>query len=43
MDRLDSHREIAEQVIRSGKAYYCYAAQEKLEALRAGPPARAWA
>jgi len=34
MDRLDRYREVAEQLIRDGKAYFCYATREELEALR---------
>jgi glutamyl-tRNA synthetase len=34
MDRLHRYREVAEDLIRGGKAYYCYASKEELEALR---------
>jgi glutamyl-tRNA synthetase len=34
MERLDRYREVAEQLIREGMAYYCYATREELEALR---------
>jgi glutamyl-tRNA synthetase len=34
MERLDRYREAAEQLIREGKAYRCYASREELEALR---------
>ncbi len=34
MDRLDRYRAVAEQLIRDGKAYYCYASKEELDALR---------
>jgi glutamyl-tRNA synthetase len=43
--RAARHREIAEELIRRGKAYYCYASPEELEAMReaqkaAGKPIR---
>lgn len=34
MDRLDRYRDVAQQLIREGKAYHCYATREELEALR---------
>jgi len=34
MRRLNRYREVAEQLIREGKAYYCYASREELDALR---------
>jgi glutamyl-tRNA synthetase len=34
MQRLDRYREVAEQLIRDGHAYYCYASKEELEAMR---------
>ncbi len=34
MDRLDRYQEVAEQLIREGKAYYCYATREELDAQR---------
>ena len=34
MKRLDRYREIAERLIRDGKAYYCYASKDELEAMR---------
>jgi glutamyl-tRNA synthetase len=34
MQRLPRYREITEQLIREGKAYYCYATREELETLR---------
>ena len=34
------YREIAEQLIRDGKAYYCYASKEELEAMREAQRAR---
>jgi len=32
--RLDRHREVAEQLLAAGQAYYCYASKEELAALR---------
>lgn len=40
MQRLDRYREIAEQLIRDGKAYYCYASKDELEAMREAQRAR---
>jgi glutamyl-tRNA synthetase len=40
MQRLDRYREVAEQLIREGKAYYCYASREELDALREAQRAR---
>jgi glutamyl-tRNA synthetase len=40
MQRLDRYREVAEQLIREGKAYYCYATKEELDALREAQRAR---
>ncbi|HXF66361.1 MAG TPA: glutamate--tRNA ligase, partial [Burkholderiales bacterium] len=40
MDRLARYREIAEQLIAKGAAYYCYASKEELEALREAQRAR---
>ena len=34
MDRLDRYRAVAEHLISEGKAYYCYASREELDALR---------
>ena len=34
MHRLDRYREIAEQLIRDGKAYHCYSSKEELDAMR---------
>jgi glutamyl-tRNA synthetase len=34
MERLDRYRELAEQLIRSGDAYYCFASKDELDALR---------
>ncbi|WOC14863.1 glutamate--tRNA ligase [Pseudochrobactrum sp. MP213Fo] len=33
-ERAPRHREVAEQLVKMGKAYYCYASQEELEAMR---------
>jgi len=43
--RADRHREVAEELVRRGKAYYCYATPEELEQMReearaAGKPPR---
>ena len=38
--RLDRYREIAEQLIRSGQAYHCYASKDELDAMREGQRAR---
>ena len=40
MQRLDRYREIVEQLLRSGKAYNCYASKEELDAMRDGQRAR---
>ncbi len=34
MQRLDRYREVAQQLLDSGHAYYCYASREELEAMR---------
>ena len=34
MQRLARYHEVAEQLLREGKAYYCYATKEELESLR---------
>ena len=34
MHRLDRYREIAEQLIRAGHSYQCYASKEELDAMR---------
>jgi glutamyl-tRNA synthetase len=34
MDRLSRYREVAEQLIRDGKAYYCYSSKEELDQMR---------
>jgi glutamyl-tRNA synthetase len=33
-DRAPRHREVAEELVKSGKAYYCYASPEELDAMR---------
>jgi glutamyl-tRNA synthetase len=40
MKRLDRYREVAEHLLKSGHAYYCYASKEELEALRESQRAR---
>ena len=40
MDRLDRYRAVAEQLIRDGHAYPCYASKEELDALREQQRAR---
>ena len=40
MDRLDRYRAVAEQLIRDGHAYRCYASKEELDALREQQRAR---
>lgn len=40
MQRLERYREVAEQLLRSGQAYHCYASKEELEALREAQRAR---
>ena len=40
MHRLERYREIAEQLISAGHAYYCYASKEELDAMREGQRAR---
>jgi glutamyl-tRNA synthetase len=40
MQRLARYQEIAQQLIREGKAYYCYASKEELEAMREAQRAR---
>ena len=40
MERLARYREVAEQLIRNGHAYYCYATREELETLREQQRAR---
>jgi glutamyl-tRNA synthetase len=40
MQRLERYREVAEQLIRAGNAYYCYASKEELDAMRDAQRAR---
>ena len=40
MDRLGQYRKVAEQLIRKGQAYHCYASREELDALREQQRAR---
>jgi glutamyl-tRNA synthetase len=40
MDRLARYREVAETLIREGKAYYCYSSREELDAMREAQRAR---
>ena len=40
MQRLDRYREIADDLIRTGHAYYCYASKEELDAMREAQRAR---
>jgi glutamyl-tRNA synthetase len=40
MQRLARYREVAQQLLKQGKAYYCYASKEELEAMRAVQRAR---
>jgi glutamyl-tRNA synthetase len=40
MQRLDRYREIADDLIRKGHAYYCYASKEELDAMREAQRAR---
>ncbi|MDH3315072.1 MAG: glutamate--tRNA ligase [Betaproteobacteria bacterium] len=40
MDRLARYREVADLLIREGKAYHCYASREELDALREQQRAR---
>lgn len=44
-ERVERHREVAEELVRRGKAYYCYASAEELDQMReeqraAGKPPR---
>ena len=34
MERLDRYRELAQQLLDSGKAYHCYCSREELTAMR---------
>src|SRR5688572_18040360 len=40
MERMSRYREAAEQLMRDGKAYHCYATKEELDALREEQRAR---
>ncbi len=40
MHRLDRYREVAEQLLREGKAYHCYSSKEELDAMREAQRAR---
>jgi glutamyl-tRNA synthetase len=40
MHRLDRYKQVAEQLLRDGKAYWCYASKEELEQMREGQRAR---
>ncbi|MBK6741708.1 MAG: glutamate--tRNA ligase [Hydrogenophilales bacterium] len=40
MKRLDRYREITQQLLDEGKAYYCYASKEELDVMREGQRAR---
>jgi len=40
MQRLERYREVAEQLIRGGYAYHCYASKEELDAMREAQRAR---
>src|SRR4029077_16322661 len=40
MHRLDRYRDMAEQLIRDGKAYHCYASKEELDAMCEAQSAR---
>ncbi|MDE2343637.1 MAG: glutamate--tRNA ligase [Betaproteobacteria bacterium] len=40
MKRLDRYREVVEELLRKGHAYYCYASKEELEAMREAQRAR---
>ena len=40
MQRLARYHEVAEQLLRSGKAYYCYASKEELDGMREQQRAR---
>ncbi|MGB8856095.1 MAG: glutamate--tRNA ligase [Burkholderiales bacterium] len=40
MQRLDRYREVADQLLRDGKAYWCYASKQELEQMREGQRAR---
>ncbi len=40
MERLDRYKTVADQLLAEGKAYYCYASKEELDALRESQRAR---
>ena len=40
MERMDRYREVVQQLLDAGKAYYCYASREELDALREEQRAR---
>jgi glutamyl-tRNA synthetase len=40
MQRMDRYREVVQQLLNEGKAYYCYASKEELDELRAAQRAR---
>jgi glutamyl-tRNA synthetase len=40
MDRLDRYREVADQLLREGKAYRCYCSKEELDQMREAQRAR---
>ena len=40
MERMDRYREVVQQLLDEGKAYYCYASREELDALREEQRAR---
>lgn len=40
MDRLERYREVVDQLLAEGKAYYCYATPEELDAMREDQKAR---
>ncbi len=40
MQRMDRYREVVQQLLDAGKAYYCYATKEELDALREAQRAR---
>jgi len=40
MQRLDRYREVAEQLLKAGHAYYCYASKEELDSMREAQRAR---
>jgi len=40
MERLERYKTVAEQLLAEGKAYYCYASKDELDAMREGQRAR---